>query len=30
MTRENLSAVADAVTIVTGLMLFLDALGKLL
>jgi hypothetical protein len=30
MTRENLSAVADAVTIVTGLLLLMDALGKLL
>lgn len=30
MTRENLSTVADAVTIVTGLVLLLDALGKLL
>ena len=30
MTRENLSTVADAVTTVTGLVLLLEALGKLL
>jgi hypothetical protein len=30
MTREYLSAVADAVTIVTGLVLLLEALGKLI
>jgi len=30
MSREDLSAVADAVTIVTGLVLLMEALGKLL
>jgi hypothetical protein len=30
MTREDLSAVADAVTIITGLVLLLEALGKLI
>jgi hypothetical protein len=30
MTREHLSAVADAVTIGTGLVLLLEALGKLI
>jgi hypothetical protein len=30
MTREDLSAVADAVTIVTGLVLLLDALIRLI
>jgi len=30
MTRETLSAVADAVSIVTGLVLLIEAFGKLL
>lgn len=30
MTRENLSAVADAVSIATGLVLLFEALAKLL
>jgi hypothetical protein len=30
MTREDLSTVADAVTIVTGLVIILDVIGRLL
>lgn len=30
MTRENLSAVADAVTIATGFLLLIEAFGRLL